>query len=452
MSPAAGLTAGEAARKSLHIGAGLLALLLPWLTRWPAVGICLAAIASNALLLPRLTGRRMERAEDRARGYAAGIILYPLAVGLLLLLFGSRMEVVAASWGILAFGDGFATIAGRGLGGPSLPWNRSKTVSGLAAFFLAGGAAATGLFSWVSSEPVSPRSLVLCLSAALLGALLETIPTGIDDNLAVPLMTGGFLFALTRVEPALLAGAAPTLWGNLAPALAVNFAVAALALAARAVNLSGAVAGLIIGGVVFTFGGWQAYTLLILFFVLGSGATKVGYRQKAARRIAQEQGGRRGARHAVANCGLPAFLAFLAMATPLNDFFLIAFAAALATAAFDTVSSEIGQVYGRHPFLITSFRPVPPGTEGAVSVEGTLAGLAAAVLLAVSGVGLELTGQAAWTGAWIVVASAFVGTTVESILGATLETARMIDNEAMNFTNTLVGALTALGLCAAVLS
>ena len=131
-----------------------------------------------------------------------------------------------------------------------------------------------------------------------------------------------------------------------------------------------------------TVGGLGTVTNLIVFFVLASGSTKIGYKQKAARRIAQEAGGRRGARHAVANCGLAAFLALLASGTPFSVGMQIALTAALATAVFDTVSTEIGQVYGKHPILITNLRPVPPGTDGAVSIEGTAAGLAAGTVLA----------------------------------------------------------------------
>jgi len=439
----------EPARKAVHVGAGLLALLLPWLTRWEGLGICAGAFLINWQVLPRITGRRLERPEDLSRGYARGIILYPLAVGSLFLLFGSRMEVVAAAWGILAFGDGFATLAGQGVGGPALPWNSGKTYAGFIAFVAAGGSAATMLYLWTAPGADPGTAAALCFSAALLGALIEGVPTGIDDNITVPLMTGGFLFAMTFVQAARLQAGAQTLTGNLLLGLVVNLVISGLALGARTVSRSGAVAGFLIGVAVFTFGGWQAFVVLMLFFVLASGATKVGYERKAARRIAQEDGGRRGARHAVANCGVPAFLAFLAAATPWSDAMMVALVAALATAVFDTVSSEIGQVYGRHPFLITTFRPVPAGTDGAVSVEGTLAGLAAAAALAGAALSLGLTGSLGWRGAAVAVVAAFIGTTMESYLGAAT---RSVDNEAMNFANTLAGALVALALCALVLS
>ena len=118
---------------------------------------------------------------------------------------------------------------------------------------------------------------------------------------------------------------------------------------------------------------------MIAFFVLGTVATKLGYRIKAARGIAQEKGGARGWRNAWANGGVPALLAVLAghgAARGRATCSALAYAASVATAAADTCSSEIGKAYGRRTFLITTLRPVPPGTEGAVSLEGTLGGLA----------------------------------------------------------------------------
>lgn len=461
MSRPAGLGGGEAARKALHIGAGLLALLLPWLTRWQGAGLCLIAFLLNWQVLPRVTRRALERDQERRRGYAPGILIYPLAVGALFVLFGARLPVVAAAWGILAFGDGSATLAGRGVGGPPLAWNPDKTVSGLLAFAGAGGAAASLLYLWVEMWQRQAGRLtaqhlagvaLACAAAAVLGALIESLPGGLDDNLTVPLMTGGFLYALAQVRPEQIQERSAWLLSNLAAGCLVNLIVAGLAWRARAVRPSGAVAGFLIGVGIYTFGGWRAFAVLVLFFALGTTATRVGYARKEALRIAQEAGGRRGARHAVANCGLPAFLAFLAVSTPHGDLLTLALVASLATAAFDTVSSEIGQVYGRRPYLITTLRRVPAGTEGAVSLEGTMAGLAAAGLVAAAALLLGMIDALGWAGAGVAVAAAFIGTTAESLLGATAGSARLMDSEAMNFANTLVGALCALGLGSLVLS
>jgi uncharacterized protein (TIGR00297 family) len=125
--------------------------------------------------------------------------------------------------------------------------------------------------------------------------------------------------------------------------------------------------------------------------------------------------------------------------------FALAFAGAFATAASDTASSEIGQLLGRRTYLVTTFRPVPRGTEGAVSLEGTLAGVFASLVIAALGAGLGLF---SWKGVPVVAFAAFVGTTFESVVGAALEKRQLLDNEALNFLNTLVGALVAAAFTA----
>ena len=179
--------------------------------------------------------------------------------------------------------------------------------------------------------------------------------------------------------------------------------------------------------------------------MLGSLATRVGYEEKAKRQLAQEKGGRRGAKNAFAKTAVPAAAAIFAATTGYPELFALAVAGAFATAAADTCSSEIGQVYGRRTFLITTLRPVPRGTEGAVSLEGTLAGVAASLVLGALGAAVGLY---RWRGvAWVAVA-ALVATTLESVLGATLEKRGLLDNEAVNFLNSLAGALVAAGLAA----
>jgi uncharacterized protein (TIGR00297 family) len=209
------------------------------------------------------------------------------------------------------------------------------------------------------------------------------------------------------------------------------------------VTLSGAVWGTVLGTLLYALAGWRGFLLLLVFFVVGTLVTRLGYARKEALGIAQERGGRRGARHAFANAGAGVLFAALAASTSAPGPFTLALVAAFATALSDTTGSEIGQAYGRTPYLVTTFRRVPPGTDGAVSLEGTLAGVAASALLA--GIAWSV-GLISATGAAIVVAAAFVGTTLESYLGAAAAGTHAPDNEAVNFLNTLAGGLAAIGL------
>lgn len=233
--------------------------------------------------------------------------------------------------------------------------------------------------------------------------------------------------------------ASATTW---AIALAVNLALGGLAWWRGTVSRSGFVGGVTIGTLILALGGAGAYAALCGFFALGTGATRLGYARKARAGLAQEESGRRGTRHALANCAtgtaLAVSLPFWPAWAP-----AVGLVAAFATAASDTLGSEIGQLYGKRPYLPTTFRRVPPGTEGAVSVEGTVAGIAGSLLLGTVGWAFGLYPA---LGVAVVALAAFVGTTVESYVGAIWGQDARIGNEAMNFLNTVVGAAVAVAV------
>jgi uncharacterized protein (TIGR00297 family) len=447
---APGLEAREALRKATHVGMGLIAFSLRWLgPGWSAV-LAGVALLNNLFVLHRIGGRRMWRDAELEAGGSAGIVLYPLTVLLLILVFFRRLEVAAAAWGILAFGDGMATVCGMSFGRRKLPWNPAKSWIGSAAYVAFGTLAAAVLLIWTAPGQAYswPFALVAGGAAALLAAALESLPQGLDDNLGVPLVAGIFLLGMVLTHGRWHAFLGEPLLVRLLLGVAINAALAGAAWAARTVDLSGVVAGFLLGTAIYAFLDWRGYLLLVAFFVIGSASTKLGYRRKAAANLAQERGGRRGARHALANAGVACCCALFAALTPYPALFAVAFAAAFATAAADTAASEIGQLIGRRTYLVTTFRPVPRGTEGAVSLEGTLAGIAASAAVAALGAAVALY---PWAGVLPIVAAAFAGTTFESVVGATLERRRLLDNEALNFLNTLVGALAGAALATLVL-
>ena len=438
------MTRGELARKVVHMGVGLIAFSLHYLGPFYAAILAAVALASNMFVLPRVGGRKLWRDAEHQSGTSIGIILYPLAVLLLILIFYKKLEVAAAAWGILAFGDGMASLVGMTLGRSKLPWNPRKSWAGTIAYVLFGTLASTALLLWTPREHAYSLgfALAVCFATSVLAAALESLPQGLDDNIGVPLVSGLFLLGLVLTEGRWAAfldqeGLGP----RLLLAALVNAALAGLAYAARTVDLSGVVAGFLVGFIIYAFLDWRGYLLLLAFFVIGSACTKLGYRKKAAAKLAQENKGRRGMRHALANAGVATACAVFAALTPYPVVFGLAFAGAFATAAADTASSEIGQLLGRRTFLITTFRPVPRGTEGAVSLEGTLAGIFASLVIAALGAALHLF---SWKGVPAVVFAAFLGTTFESLVGAALEKRQLLDNEALNFLNTLVGALFAV--------
>ena len=140
--------------------------------------------------------------------------------------------------------------------------------------------------------------------------------------------------------------------------------------------MSGAVIGAAIGLAVFVGTGWQGWLMLLAAFLAAAIATRAGFRRKAAAGIAEERGGRRGPGNAIANTGIAAWAALLSAGVADASIARLAMVAALVTSASDTVASEVGKAWGRTTWLVTGFRRVTPGTSGAVSLEGTLGGIA----------------------------------------------------------------------------
>jgi uncharacterized protein (TIGR00297 family) len=112
----------------------------------------------------------------------------------------------------------------------------------------------------------------------------------------------------------------------------------------------------------------------------------------------------------------------------------------------DTFSSEFGGLYD-NPRLITTLQPVEPGTDGGVTWQGVLAGLAGAAIIA--GIGALLLEEMGSLGATVVLTCGLVGMFVDSILGATVE-GGVVGNQAVNMLATLVAALTGVGIVVAV--
>jgi len=200
----------------------------------------------------------------------------------------------------------------------------------------------------------------------------------------------------------------------------------------------------ILGVIVWATLGWQGYGVVMFYFLVGSGVTKIGMAEKEAAGIAEARSGRRGPEN-VWGSALTATICALATLLVNPEFKLLlvlAYVASFATKLSDTAASEVGKAYGKRTFLITTLKPVPPGTEGAVSLEGTIAGIIAAILISLVGYSLNMIDS---LGIICCVLAAFVATNIESVIGATLQTnTPWLTNEIVNFINTAIGAIFAM--------
>ncbi len=439
------MTFSETRRQSVHIAMVGFAFLLRWLSPWEAAALAALALAFNAFVLPRAGGRALYRPVDLARGASLGILFYPASVLLLIVALPHRLDLVAAAWAILGIGDGSATLVGRAIGGRRLPWNADKTWSGLAAFVLAGGAAAV-LLAWWTAPAVTPRPgmaflLIAPLVAALIAALVETVPVRLDDNLSVPFAAGVTLWALSQGSTAAWIANAPAVMDRLGPALAVNVAMGAAAVAAGAITITGAAVGALLGGAIYLGAGLPGWLMLLTAFAAATVSSKLGWARKSLLGIQEERGGRRGAGNAIANVLVAAAAGALATATGDTEPARLALVTALTAGASDTVASEIGKAWGRRTLLIIGLVPVKPGTPGAMSLEGTAAGLVAALAMGALAAALGLVPPAA---IMVVALASTAGALVESALGATFEGEGVLNNDWLNFINTAVAATVAL--------
>lgn len=429
----------EAHRQLVHIGVGACALLLRWLT-WPqAALLAVAAIAFNALVLPRLAPRLL-RTADHGRVWTTGLVLYPMAVLALVLVFHARLDLAATAWAVLAAGDGMATLVGAHVQTAPLPWNREKSAGGLLAFLIAGGAAAAAMQWWCGPTPADPWMLAAAVLAAVVAGFTETVPIRLDDNLTVPAVAAVVLWGTSVMNPMVLLTALGTAtWWM----VALNIAVAVAGWGARAVTAAGAVTGALIGTVILIGAGVGGWVVLIATFLFAAVTTLLGHARKAAAGIAEERGGRRGPGNAIANTGIAALAAFVAAGLSDPTLAFVALVAALATSGSDTVASEVGKAWGRTTVLVTSLRRVPRGTTGAISLQGTMAGVVSAATLAATGAWLGLVPMSAVA---IITGAATVASLLEGVLGATLEARGMLTNDAVNFVNSAMGAALAMWL------
>jgi len=434
----------EIARQLTHIFAGSFALLLRWTNWWQAALLAIAALLFNVLILP-VFGKTVFRPGDMDRLMRSGIVIYPLSVLALILCFPHRPDIVAVSWIILAVGDGLATMVGAHVRTAPLPWNRAKSVGGLLAFVIGASMAGVAIAWWTSPGMSAPPPYWFLvgapITAALVAGFVETVPIGLNDNISVPFSAAFVMWTLTLVDKDTVLAMAPVVVNRLPAALVVNIVFGVLGWRARTVTVAGAVTGSAIGLVTWLGCGLPGWLMLFATFAVAAATTRLGHQRKTALGIAEERGGRRGPGNAIANTGVAAWAVGLSIGMPSPDVALFAAVAALATAASDTIASEIGKAYGKTTWLVTEMRMVPPGTSGAVSVEGTLAGAFGAALLAWIGAMLGLIPFAAISP---IALAATLASFVEGWLAVTFEASGTLNNDALNFLNSLIGAALAL--------
>jgi len=380
------------------------------------------------------------RDREQRVGVSAGKILYAVCVLALILIFHDRIYIAAGVWAILAVGDSLSNVVGRRFGKRKLAYNPSKSYLGLLTFWVTGTLAGWILILWnlpQSSEFSPGRVLAFSAIAALLCAIAESLPPVIDDNLAIAWVGGASFAVLFAIQSPL-----PTPAMDWKLALCVNVVPAVVALLLKWISPRGVLLACLFGTIISLGLGLPAYLTICCFLLLGSLVTRLGLKRKAKQGLAEPNRGRRGAVNVISNGTVPLVLAVFGLWVH-DSVLIVAYVAAVATATLDTVATEIGQWLGRTTVDPTSFRRVPVGTPGAISLEGTFAGLAAACAI---GAVPFLLGWLPFTGVIVVVLAATAGGLSESLIASWSRPKFAYAGEVLNFYNTLVGASVGAGL------
>ena len=189
---------------------------------------------------------------------------------------------------------------------------------------------------------------------------------------------------------------------------------------------------------------WPGYAVVMFYFLVGSAVTRIGMAEKEAAGIAEKRSGMRGPENVWGSALIATICALgtLFFDSPWVELLMLGYVASFSTKLSDTTASEVGKAYGKRTFLITTLKPVSPGTEGAVSLEGTWAGIVASGVIALVGFGVGLINI---LGIIYCIIAAFIATNIESLIGATLqEKWDWMTNEVVNIINTLIGAVIAI--------
>tara|TARA_B100000614_G_scaffold219162_1_gene205235 strand:- start:94 stop:828 length:735 start_codon:yes stop_codon:yes gene_type:complete len=195
------------------------------------------------------------------------------------------------------------------------------------------------------------------------------------------------------------------------------------------------------------FLGWMS---VVIYLILGSLVTKVGFKYKQNIGIAEKRGGRRGPENVWGSAATGVIFAVMIKLNILNQSVLeVAFAASFAAKLADTFGSEIGKRFGTNTFLITTLQKVKKGTEGGISLEGTFASLLGACLMSYF---MALLGIISTKNHFfIVLISGFIATIAESIIGAKFQEKYHLSNEFVNFIQTTLSSLISIVLFFSIL-
>lgn len=212
---------------------------------------------------------------------------------------------------------------------------------------------------------------------------------------------------------------------------------------AKKLTIPAALTGGMLACLIYIAAGYTGVAMMSLFFIMGSAATSWQKHKKQPFATSAETKNGRSVLQVLANAGAAGIAGIVILFYPsLTYLMLPAMAAAFASASADTLSSELGTVYGKRFFNIVSFRPDRCGMDGVISLEGTVIGIGGSCIIAA----IYALGYGWNINFYFIVIAGTIGNLTDSILGAVLERKGRIGNDMVNFLNTLTAMLVLLML------
>ena len=223
----------------------------------------------------------------------------------------------------------------------------------------------------------------------------------------------------------------------------INFILISLFFRVPLMTKGGWISAGVLGSILWGCFSWQGWSSVVIYLLLGSLVTKIGYKFKNEKGIAEKRGGKRGPGNVWGSAATGLFFAIMVKLNFTNlVFYKIGFAASFAAKLADTFGSEIGKRFGRNTYLITSFRKVERGTEGGISLEGTAASALGALFMSLIMFILNIISTKYQF--LIVAISGFLATISESFIGAKFQDKYKLSNELVNSIQTSISSIIAI--------
>ncbi len=424
---------GLVVRKIMHLSAGVVIFFIPAYFQsnyYPAV-VALFFLVLNSLnirfgwlgsLLPMPGTITLQS----PAGKSYGSLLFPLVFLLqLLFLWESHKWIMQTSMLLMGVSDSLAALVGSSIGKKHIEHltKNPKTVEGSLTMFLSGFlllGASLMLFSPEFHGGLAGKSFMMLFALALLLAVVATAVEALLsyglDNFFIPISVAYLLYVLEmnpaiRLEPFLLGGL-------------FAFLLALFSIKVKFLNNSGATATFLLGTTIFGLGGVTWTVPLLTFYLLSSVLSKLGKKRKAKFDLVFEKGSQRDAGQVYANGGI-AWIIMIAFSLTNDPALFFAYLGTLAAVQADTWATEIGTMWPNpKAWLVTSWKRVPVGTSGGVSVPGTTGAFLGSLFICASAILLHvrwLSDFGVLNSFLLIGFSGLLASLVDSFFGATVQ-------------------------------